>query len=121
FDIETNELLAVLQDFYLNPIRVAATSAIVTRRLARDNAKVMGLFGSGTQALLQAECTCAVTGIEEIRVYSTRKERRESIARKLTDLIGVRGIAVEHPRDAVAACDIVTTATSSNEAVFDGQ
>src|SRR6187551_861859 len=29
FDTETNELLAVLQDFYLNPIRVAATSAIV--------------------------------------------------------------------------------------------
>ena len=77
FDTETTELLAVLQDFYLNPIRVAATSAIVTKRLARDDAKVMGLFGSGTQALLQAECTCAVTGIEEIRVYGTRKERGE--------------------------------------------
>ena len=38
FDTKTTELLAVLQDFYLNPIRVAATSAIVTRRLARDYA-----------------------------------------------------------------------------------
>ena len=120
FDTETTELLAVLQDFYLNPIRVAATSAIVTKRLARDNAKVMGLFGSGTQALLQAECTCAVTGIEEVRVYSTRKERRESVARQLNDLLGIRALAVEHARDAVAGCDIVTTATSSNEPVFDG-
>jgi alanine dehydrogenase len=121
FDTETTELLAVLQDFYLNPIRVAATSAIVTKRLARDNSKVMGLFGSGTQALLQAECTCAVTGIEEIRVYSTRKERRERVAKQLSDFIGVRAIAVDQPRDAVVGCDIVTTATSSNEAVFDGQ
>ena len=48
FDIETTELLAIFQDFFLNPIRVAATSAIVTKRLARDDAKVMGLFGTGT-------------------------------------------------------------------------
>jgi alanine dehydrogenase len=120
FDTETTELLAVLQDFFLNPIRVAATSAIVTKRLARDNAKVMGLFGSGTQALLQAECTRVVTGIEEIRVYSTRKERREGVAKQMNDLLGIRSVAVERPRDAVAGCDIVTTATSSNEAVFDG-
>jgi ornithine cyclodeaminase/alanine dehydrogenase-like protein (mu-crystallin family) len=120
FDIETNELLAVLQDFYLNPIRVAATSAIVTKRLARDNARIMGLFGSGTQALLQAECTCAVTGIEEIRVYSTRKERRDAVAKRLNDLLDVRAVAVENAKDAVTGCDIVTTATSSNEPVFDG-
>lgn len=121
FDTKTNELLAVLQDFYLNPIRVAATSAIVTRRLARDNAKVMGVFGSGTQALLQAECNCAVTGIEEIRVYSTRKERRERVASQISNSIGIKCVAVDHPREAVEGCDIVTTATSSNEAVFDGE
>jgi ornithine cyclodeaminase/alanine dehydrogenase-like protein (mu-crystallin family) len=120
FDTETNELLAVLQDFYLNPIRVAATSAIVTRRLARDDSKVMGLFGSGTQALLQAECTRAVTGIEEIRVYSTRPERRTDVARRMGERLGIRAVAVDDPRDAVAGCDIVTTATNSNEPVFDG-
>jgi len=120
FDTRSNELIAVLQDFYLNPIRVAATSAIVTKRLAREDAKVMGLFGSGTQALLQAECTCAVTKIEEIRIYSTRKERRERAAQQIRESIGIKAIAVEQPRDAVSGCDIVTTATSSNEPVFDG-
>lgn len=120
FDTETTELLAILQDFFINPIRVAATSAIVTRRLARDDSKVMGLFGSGTQALLQVECTCAVSPIEEVRVYSTRKERRERVARQLAEHVGIRAVPVDHPRDAVAGCDIVTTATSSNEPVFDG-
>lgn len=120
FDTETTELLAVVQDFFINPIRVAATSAIVTRRLARDNARVMGLFGSGTQALLQAECTAAVTGIEEIRVYSTQPERRKRVAQQLNEHLNLNAIAVDHPRDAVVGCDIVTTATSSNEPVFDG-
>ena len=120
FDTETTELLAILQDFFLNPIRVAATSAIVTKRLATEDSKVMGLFGSGTQALLQAEYTCAVTGVEEIRIYSTRKERREGVAKQMNDLLGIRAVPVDQPRDAVAGCGIVTTATSSNEPVFDG-
>jgi ornithine cyclodeaminase/alanine dehydrogenase-like protein (mu-crystallin family) len=120
FDTETNELFAILQDFYLNPIRVAATSAIVTARLARDDSKIMGLFGSGTQAILQIECNRAVTGIEEIRLYSTRKERREDIARQMSQVTGVKVVAVSHPREAVEGCDIVTTATNSNEPVFDG-
>jgi len=120
FDTETTELLAAMQDYYMNPIRVAATSAIVVKRLARSDARVMGLFGSGTQALLQAECICAVSPINEIRIYSTRKERRERVARQINELIGIRTIAVDNPKDAVVGCDIVTTATSSNEPVFDG-
>jgi len=121
FDTRSNELLAVLQDFFMNPIRVAATSAIVTRRLARDDAKVMGLFGTGTQAILQAEHSRAVTGIEEVRIYSTRKERREAFAGRMNELLGIKAVAVDHPREAVEGCDIVTTATSSNEPVFDGK
>ena len=120
FDTDTNELVAVLQDFFINPIRVAATSAIVTERMAPEGARVMGLFGSGTQALLQAQCNCAVTYIDEIRVYSTRKERRESVAKQISQIEGVKAVAVDHPRDAVEGCDIVTTATNSNEPVFDG-
>ncbi len=121
FDTETNELLAVLQDFYLNPIRVAATSAIVTKRLARDDAKVMGLFGSGTQALLQAKHTCAVTNLEEIRVFSTQPERRAHVAQQICEFVGVHATPVEHAWDAVEGCDIVTTATNSNEPVFFGE
>ena len=81
FDTETNELLAVLQDFYLNPIRVAATSAIVTKRLARDDSKVMGLFGSGhVQALLYSRSIiAAVTGIcRKSGSLARSKERRQN-------------------------------------------
>ncbi len=120
YDTRSNELISILQDFYLNPIRVAATSAIVTKRLARDDAKVMGLFGSGTQAMLQLEYNCAVTSIEEVRIYSTRRERRESVAKRMNETMNAKVIPVADPRDAVGGCDIVTTATNSNEPVFKG-
>lgn len=120
FDTRSNELTSIMQDFYLNPIRVAATSAVVTKHLAREDAKVMGLFGSGTQAILQLEYNCAVTNLEEVRVYSTRKERRESVASLMSKVVSAKVVPVDHPREAVEGCDIVTTATNSNEPVFDG-
>ncbi len=121
YDIRTNALIAILQDFYLNPIRVAATSAIVTKRLARDDAKVMGIFGSGTQAILQIEHTCAVRDLAEVRIYSTRRERREDVARRLAGVVHAKVVPVDEPRAAVEGCDIVTTATNSNEPVFNGE
>ena len=62
----------------------------------------------------------AVSDIEEIRLYSTRPERRQAVAEKMTQQLGVRTVAVDHPREAVEDCQIVTTATNSNNAVFDG-
>lgn len=121
WDTQTNELLAIMQDFYINPIRVAATSALVTARLAREDSKVMGLFGSGTQAALQLTYHCAIMPLEEIRVYSTNPSRREDFARRMEAKTGVRVVPVDHPRKAVESCDIVTTATNSNEPVFSGE
>jgi len=46
----------------------AADGATVTRRLAREDSKVMGLFGLGTQVLLQVECHRVATDIEQARV-----------------------------------------------------
>jgi len=122
FEVETNKLLAVIQDYYLNPIRVAGTSALVSERLARDNAQVMGLFGSSTQAATQALYHAAMLKqLSEIRVYSTNAARREAFAEAMSAKTGIRVVAVDHPRDAVEGCDIVTTATNSNEPVFSGE
>jgi ornithine cyclodeaminase/alanine dehydrogenase-like protein (mu-crystallin family) len=38
----------------------------------------------------------------------------------MRELINIEVIPVEHPREAVEGCDIVTTATNSNEPVFNG-
>lgn len=121
FDTESNQLLSIMQDFYLNPIRVAITSAIVTKRLARNDATTMGIFGSGTQAALQIEYNCEVTDLDEVRVYSTSEDRRNDFAERLNDVVDPEVRAVPQPEEAVKGCDIVTTATNSNEPVFDGE
>jgi ornithine cyclodeaminase/alanine dehydrogenase-like protein (mu-crystallin family) len=121
FDTQTNELLAVLQDFYLNPLRVAATSAVATKRLAPRRASTMGVFGSGTQATTHITYTCQVRDLDEIRVYSTNPDRRQSFADRMDDRVAPDVVPVSSARDAVSGCDIVVTATNANGPVFDGE
>lgn len=120
FNIENNEPKALLHDFYLNPIKVAVSSAIVTKRLAPGDAKTMGLFGSGSQATTQVGYTCEVTNIEKIKVYSPTKESRENFAKTMDEQFSPKVIPVNDPQGAIKNCDIVTTATNSNNPVFDG-
>jgi len=53
FRIDTREPYAIVHDHALSPVRVAATSAIVSRRLAGASPTTMGLFGAGEQARAQ--------------------------------------------------------------------
>ena len=53
FDMDTCEILALMDDHYISTMRVGATSAVASKYLAREDAKVMGLLGSGEQAKTQ--------------------------------------------------------------------
>ena len=50
FSLQTGEPLALIADYSLSAIRVGATTGVVHRALAKKNAKVVGIFGSGHQA-----------------------------------------------------------------------
>lgn len=121
FDIEDNELKAVLHDHYLSPIRVAATSAMVANYLAKEDSSVMGLFGSGEQAKAHAEAFCSVRDLDLIKVYSPTKSHREAFAREMKPRLDVEVKAVDEPRQAVEGSSMVVCATNTNEPVFQGE
>ncbi|MBI3077343.1 MAG: ornithine cyclodeaminase family protein, partial [Deltaproteobacteria bacterium] len=121
FDIETNALTAMLFDHYLSPIRVAATSALVAKYLARQQASVVGLFGTGEQARAHAEAFCEIRKVKRIKVYSPTRANREGFAREMTGRLDVQVQAVDDPRAVVEGVEIVIAATNSNEPVFKGE
>jgi ornithine cyclodeaminase/alanine dehydrogenase-like protein (mu-crystallin family) len=121
FDIHTCELKAILDDHYISPLRVAATSAIGTDRLARENASVAGMIGAGEQARAHAEALATVRDLSVIRVYSPTPESRESFAADLGGRIEPDVTPVESPRNAVEGTDIVTLATNAVDPVIDGE
>ncbi len=121
YSMTTLEPLAIIQDSFIQKMRVGATSALGIRELANDDVSVAGLFGSGWQAQAHLECMLlARPQIEEVRVYSPTAEHREAFAQTWTERTGRKVIAVDHPREAVAGCQVVTCATAAMEACFDG-
>jgi ornithine cyclodeaminase/alanine dehydrogenase-like protein (mu-crystallin family) len=117
YSTETLELLAIITDGHLQRLRVAATTAVGARHLARPDARTLALFGAGWQAEAAAWALAAVRPLEQIRVYSPTPERRETLSRRLTDVLRTHVTAARTPEEALRGADIVATATNAQGAV----
>jgi len=120
FNMEDCRLLAIMPDDFIQRMRVAGSAGVATKYLARKNASVVGLFGSGWQAGSAVLAMNAVRPIRKIKVYSTNKDRRETFAKNMREQTGLDIKAVDHPDDALKDVDIIYEATNSRSPVFDG-
>jgi alanine dehydrogenase len=121
YDSETGELLALMQADRLGQQRTGAATGVATRRLAREGAAVLALFGSGWQARSQLEAVCAVRPIREARVFSRAAERRERFCAEMRERVTATLVPVPSPEAALEGAEIVVMATASREPVFDGR
>jgi ornithine cyclodeaminase/alanine dehydrogenase-like protein (mu-crystallin family) len=120
YDSRTGEFLAVLEANGLGAIRTGAASGVATRHMAREDAAVLGVIGSGHQAATQVAAVCAVRPIKSIRVFSRLSGHREAFAAQTQKRLGVEARPVASARECVEGADIVVTITNSSEPVFDG-
>lgn len=118
FSIETGEPLALFPDGCIQRLRVGGTNGLAADRLARADARTVGLIGSGWQAGGQVMAICAVRRVERIRCYSTNAEHRVAFAREWSQRLGVEVEPVRSPEDAVRGADVVLCATNTIDHVF---
>ena len=118
FSISTAEPLALLQDGYLQHLRVGASAALGADLLARKDAETLGMLGSGGMARTYLEAICAVRQIRVCNVYSPTAAHRESYAREMSQKLGIEVVPVDRAEDAVRNCDIVATTTNSLQPTF---
>jgi ornithine cyclodeaminase/alanine dehydrogenase-like protein (mu-crystallin family) len=114
FRADTGEPLAMLDGRLITEMRTAAVSAVAVDLLARPEAKVLGILGSGVQARSHVRALSRVRRFEEIRVWS----RSEGNARRFAEEVGGRATTAE---EAVSSADVVLTLTSSPEPVLFGR
>lgn len=120
FDADSGEPLALLDGASMNPFKTGATGAVGVDALAREDAETVAVIGSGAQARGQLRATATVRDLTAVDVYSPTKAHRKEFADEMTDTIGVDLTAVETSAAAVDGADIVITATTANDPVFDG-
>jgi len=121
FRMSTSEPLAIVPGGYLQRMRVGATAAISAKHLARKDARVAGLIGTGGIGGPQLEALAKVMPLDQIRVFSPTAENRRSFARFWGERVSVPVVEVATAREAVKDADIVGCATNSFAPVFSGE
>src|SRR5579863_4120271 len=111
--------LATLEANHLGQIRTGAASGVATRYMAREDASVAAIIGSGFQARTQLEAVATVRSLREVRVWSRKPERRDEFARQCADTLKLNVRATETARECVEGAGIVVTATSSKVPVLE--
>jgi alanine dehydrogenase len=113
FKPETGEPLASMDGRLITEVRTAAVSAVATDQLARSDASVLAIIGSGVQARSHLEALRLVRNFREVRVWSPRR------AKEFAQEHGVDAAA--SAEEAVRGADVVVTATTSPTPVLLGE
>jgi ornithine cyclodeaminase/alanine dehydrogenase-like protein (mu-crystallin family) len=120
YAIEDGDLKAIMDAQYLTTLRTGATSAVATRRLARQHPTTVAVLGSGVEARAQLEAMHAIGLVADARVYSPTKANREDFAAHYSESLGIEVRAVASAREAVAGCGLVVAGVKSKETVLHG-
>lgn len=120
YNTETGKLDAVIEPGTLAWIRTGAASGVAVKHMARPDASVVGVIGTGRQAVTQIEAICAVRPVKTVKVHSRTAEKREAFAAEMAKRLGVDVVPVASPDDCVRGSHIVVAITSAREPVFDG-
>jgi len=119
-DPRTGAPLAVMDASYLTAVRTGAVTGVATRHLARKDAKRVGIFGAGVQAQTQLWAVCSVRPIESANVYDADATRARAYADEMSKRLNVKVNPVGEARQAVEGMDVIVTASSAHEPLFDG-
>ncbi len=121
FDAQSGKTLALLEGSTLTAIRTGAASGAATDLLARPDSREVAIFGAGAQGRTQLEAVCNVREIETVWIVDMDKTRAQAFADEMSGRAPIPAdirIAPD-PKIALANADIVCTATTARQPVYD--
>jgi len=121
FEAASGRLKAVIEADYLGMMRTGAASGVAARWLARPDATVAGVFGSGWQAEGHVRAICAALPLELVKVCGRNPEKLQAFCQRLSALTGRQVIPANDAEDAVRDSDIIGTVTTAASPLFDAE
>jgi len=118
-DVATGCAKLVIPANYLTDARTAATSAVATKFLAREDARVLGVFGTGRQARAHLQIMRHVRCFERALVTGRDPGRTREFAQQMEHELGMKVESV-YSRTCAAESDVLCTCTTSKTPLFDG-
>lgn len=112
FDAATGTPTAVLDGTHITAVRTGASSAVATRALAREDARVLTILGAGVQGRSHLDAVTRVRRFDEVRVASRTHEHALAFAEE------TGAAAVESFEEAVRGADVVCCCTHAAEPIL---
>lgn len=119
-DRQTGQLDAILEAHWLGRLRTGAATAVAARHLARKAPRVVGMFGSGRQAVSQLQALKEVMDVSLAKVFSRNREKLHDFCTAMSAELEMDVRPADSPRDTVAGSDVIVTVTRGGAPVFDG-
>jgi len=113
-DVDTGYPTLLSEMTVLTALRTAATSAMVAKHLAPEDARIMAMIGNGAQSEFQCLAFKALCGIDTVRMYDTDNAATRKAMRNLEGH-GLTLIACATPEEACEGAQIVTTCTADKQ------
>lgn len=121
FDKDQGSLRAIVDSALVTEFKTAADSVFGASLLARPDSKHLLIVGAGTVATSLVKAYSAVLpGIERISVWSRRPEQAQKLAAGFSDS-SISIAAVPDLQTAVAAADIISSATMARQPLILGE
>ena len=119
YDRATAEILAMMDGKTITAMRTGAVTGVSIARLARPDARTVGLVGCGVQGYYQLLYACAVRDIETIVLHDIDGAATQALRERLRPQFGELEIEVASDTGALLRrSDIVITATTARTPVF---
>ncbi|MBO0775656.1 MAG: ornithine cyclodeaminase family protein, partial [Actinobacteria bacterium] len=111
FDPATGQPAALLDGTAITAARTGACSALSARLLARPDAEVLAILGTGVQARAHADAMCRVRPIREVRIAGRDPAKAAAVAEDLAAALPAAVRAAGSYAEALAGADIACAAT----------
>ena len=121
FNAERGNLEVIVEADRLGMMRTGAAGGVAAKWLAREDAKVAGVFGAGWQAEGQIEALAHVRKLDQVKVWSRTAEKLAGFCERMRAKLSLDVVPAASPADCVTGSDIVVTITTSATPVFSGE
>ncbi|WP_454689749.1 ornithine cyclodeaminase family protein [Achromobacter aloeverae] len=111
---------AIIESDWLGRIRTGAATGVAARYLAREDARVLGLFGYGRHARTQLQAVCTVRDIDEVKVFGRNQDAVRAFCDEMSQQVPARVRPAQSREETVRGSDIIVTMTRAFEPLFDG-
>jgi ornithine cyclodeaminase/alanine dehydrogenase-like protein (mu-crystallin family) len=113
----TGDLVAQIEADYMGQLRTGAASGVATKFMARRDARIAAIIGTGGQARTQLQAIADVRKLELARAYGRDVSRREKFCSDMAERLGIPVYAAGSAAQAIEGADIVCTATTASHPV----